>query len=98
MLDSFGDDVGGSTHCITDWCLDAVVPVKTVQGLANNKPWVTSEVNAALNRMKRAFKNKDPEEMRRAWRKLKICMKEAEDSYRMKLERKPQACGRSGGG
>lgn len=61
MMDSFGDDIEGSTHCIVDYlnfCLDAVAPVKTVQCFANNKPWVTSEVKAVLNRKKRAFKNK----------------------------------------
>lgn len=44
-----------------------------------------------LNWKKRAFKNKDPGEMRRAQRELKNCIKEAEDSYRMKLERRLQA-------
>ena len=40
MLDSFGDDIEGSTNCITDYfnfCLDAVVPVKTVKCFVNNK-------------------------------------------------------------
>lgn len=79
MLDSFGDDIEGSTHCITNYlnfCLDAVIPVKPVKCFPNNKPWITSEVKAVLNRKKRAFKNKDPEEMRRAQRELKICIKE----------------------
>lgn len=80
MLDSFGDDIEGPTHCITDYltfCLNAVIPVKKVKCFPNNKPWITSEVKAVLNR--------------RAQRELKICMKEATDSYRMKLERRLQA-------
>lgn len=75
MLDSFGEDIEGSTHYIRDYlnfCLDAVVPVKTVRCFENNKPWVvTSEVKAVLNRNKMAFKIKDPEGMRRAQRELK---------------------------
>lgn len=41
-----------------------------------------------LNWKKTAFKNKDPEEMKRAQRHLKNCMRKAKDSYRKKLERK----------
>lgn len=93
MLDPFGDDIVGSSHWITDYlnfCLDVVVPIKTVKCFVNNKSWVTSEVKAVLNRKKRTFKNKDFEEMRRAQRELKDCIKEAKDSYRRKLERKLQ--------
>lgn len=82
MLDSFVDDIEGSTHCLMDYltfCLDAVIPVKTVKCFPNNKPQITSGVKAVLNRKKRAFKNKDHEEMR-AQRELKICIKEAKDS------------------
>ncbi len=94
LFDSFGEDIEGSTHCITDYltfCMDAVVPVKTIHCFPNNKPWITSEVKAVLNRKKRAFKNKDPEEMKRAQRELKNCIREAKDSYRKKLERRLQA-------
>ena len=51
---------------------------------------MTSDVKAVLNRKKQVFKNKDPEEMRRALRELKDCIREAIDSYRQKLERKLQ--------
>lgn len=94
MLDSYGDDIEGSTHCITDYlnfCLDAVIPVETVHCFPNNKPWITSEVKAVLNRKKRVFKNKDPEEMRRAQKELEDSITEAKDSYRRKLEKRLQA-------
>lgn len=69
-----------------NFCMDQVVPVKTVRCFSNNKPWITCEVKAVLNRKKRAFRSRNYEEMREAQKELKICLKEAKEAYRRKLE------------
>ncbi|TWW68197.1 putative RNA-directed DNA polymerase from transposon BS [Takifugu flavidus] len=65
---------------ITDW--------DTVQCYPNNKPWVTQEVKDVLNKKKKAFRNKDREEMKEAQREVKRCLKEAKNIYRKKVEKK----------
>lgn len=69
-----GDDVEGAAQCITDYmnfCADVVVPVRTVKCFTNNKPWVTKEGKAVLNRRKRAFRGRNREEKREAQNALK---------------------------
>ncbi|KAI4873044.1 hypothetical protein NFI96_028699 [Prochilodus magdalenae] len=44
------------TSCVTDYinfCVDSVVPSKTIRCFANNKPWVTSNLKHLLNQKKR---------------------------------------------
>lgn len=79
------------THCLTDYlnfCVDMVVPTKTVRCYPNNKPWITQKVKDVLNRKKKAFKTKDKEEMKDAQREVKRCLKEAKESYRRKVQKK----------
>lgn len=56
----------------------------------NNKPWVTSDVKALLNRKKRAFKEVDQTKLRHVQGELKIKLKEAREEYMKKGERKLQ--------
>lgn len=91
LLESHGEDIEGVTQCLTEYmnfCMDTVVPVRTVSCFPNNKPWVTSEVKAVLNKNKKAFKNRNHEEMRQVQRELNLCLKEAMEEYRRKLESK----------
>lgn len=86
IVGSHGDDVEGAAQCITDYmnfCTDVVVPVRTVKCFTNNKPWVTKEVK---NRKKRAFRGRNREEMREAQNELRLCLREAKEAYRRKLE------------
>lgn len=80
LLKSHGEDIEGQTHYLTDYlnfCLVVVAPAKTVHCYLNNKPWVTQEVKAVLNRKKVAFRSKDREAMKSAQREVKQCLKEA---------------------
>ena len=89
LLKSHGEDLEGQTHCLTDYlnfCLDVVAPAKTVHCYPNNKPWVTQEVKAVLNRKKVAFRSKDREAIKTAQREVKQCLKEAKDIYRREVE------------
>ena len=39
------------------FCVDNIVPTKTVKIYPNNKPWVTKDVKSLLNRKKAALSN-----------------------------------------
>ncbi|KAI4892824.1 hypothetical protein NFI96_004611 [Prochilodus magdalenae] len=91
LQEPYGEDIEGITHCMTDYmnfCMDVVVPVKTVRCFANNKPWITSSVKGLLNKKKRAFKDNNQEELRSTQRELKVHLREAKESYRRKVEQK----------
>ena len=70
--------------------MDGIVPARTVRCYPNNKPWVTKDIKAILNKKKRAFRGGIKEELRDIQRDLKAKIKEAKDGYRRKLERKLQ--------
>ncbi|XP_036072236.1 uncharacterized protein LOC118599940 [Oryzias melastigma] len=91
LLKQHGEDLEEQTHCLTgylNFCLDVVSPQKTVRCYPNNKPWVTQEVKAALNRKKVAFMKKDKEAMLSAQREVKHRLKEGKDTFRRKVEKK----------
>ncbi|KAI4885626.1 hypothetical protein NFI96_005523 [Prochilodus magdalenae] len=91
LQEPYGEDIEGITHCMTDYmnfCMDVVVPVKTVCCFANNKPWITSSAKGLLNKKKRAFKDNNQEQLRSTQRELKVHLREAKESYRRKVEQK----------
>lgn len=67
-------------------CVDVVVPARTVRCFANNKPGVMQEVKAVLNRKKLAFRSRNKEEKREAQQEFRLCLKEAKEAYKRKLE------------
>ena len=86
-------DLEEATHCMTDYlnfCMDVVVPTRTVRCFPNNKPWITSNVKALLNRKKMAFKEGNQAELRQVQGELKVRLKEAKEDYRKKVEQKLQ--------
>lgn len=88
-----GEDLEEVTHCTTDYlnfCMDVVVPTRTVRCFPNNKPWITSNVKTLLNRKKRAFREGNQAELRRVQGELKVRLKEAKEEYRKKVEQKLQ--------
>lgn len=55
---SHGEDINSLTHCITDYisfCVENTVPSKRVRFFPNNKPSVTPNLKALLNKKKRTF-------------------------------------------
>ncbi|TWW59213.1 hypothetical protein D4764_06G0007430 [Takifugu flavidus] len=81
-------DLDGLTDCVSDYikfCTENSVPTKKVRCYPNNKPWVTSDLKALLNK-KRAFTAGDQAELRRVQKELKHSLKESKDTYRKKLE------------
>ncbi|TWW59307.1 hypothetical protein D4764_06G0008370 [Takifugu flavidus] len=89
LCEPHGEDLDGLTDCVSDYikfCTENSVPTKKVRCYPNNKPWVTSDLKALLNKKKRAFTAGDPAELRRVQKELKRSLKESKDTYRKKLE------------
>ncbi|KAI3367054.1 hypothetical protein L3Q82_009687, partial [Scortum barcoo] len=75
--------------CTTDYinfCMDTVVPVRSVRCFANNKPWVTSDIKGLLNQKKKAIKDGDTQELKQIQKELRVQLREAKEQYRRKIE------------
>ena len=93
LCEPFGENIDGLTECITDYiyfCVDSIVPARTMRYNPKNKPWVTKDIKAILNQKKRAFSGGNREELRDIQREPNNKIKEAKEGYRRKLERKLQ--------
>ncbi|XP_016522199.1 uncharacterized protein LOC107834813 [Poecilia formosa] len=93
LCEPHGEDIDTMTNCITDYirfCEDTVTCTRTVRCFPNNKPWITSDLKALLNKKKMAFRVGDREEQRRVQRELKVTLRTCRDNYRRKLESKPE--------
>lgn len=56
------NNVDNVADCVTEYinfCVDMIIPCKTIKSFPNNKPWVTREIKIAINNKKSAFKNGD---------------------------------------
>lgn len=78
--------------CFINYCVDLVLPCKQVKVFANNKPWVTKEVKAAINRKKFAFFNGDVDQIKIAQKELKRVLRQSKRRYKDKLERSMDTC------
>ncbi|KAI3352640.1 hypothetical protein L3Q82_019221, partial [Scortum barcoo] len=79
--------------CTTDYinfCMDTVVPVRSVRCFANNKPWITSDIKGLLNQKKKAFKDGDTQELKQIQKELRVQLREAKEQYRRKIEQRMQ--------
>ena len=89
LCEPHGEDIDLMTDCITDYirfCEDTNMPARTVHCFSNNKPCITSDLKALLNKKKRAFRSGDREEQRRVQHKLIEMLRTCKDNYREKLE------------
>ncbi|CAM4530207.1 unnamed protein product [Leuciscus chuanchicus] len=83
------EDIDSLTHCITDYlnfCVENTVPTKKVLCFSNNKPWVTSELKALLNKKKRLVRSGGREELRRVQKQIRREVRKGKISYREKVE------------
>ncbi|XP_013890172.1 uncharacterized protein LOC106537333 [Austrofundulus limnaeus] len=89
MCDSYGEDIDGLTHFITDYvnfCVENTVPTRTVRCFSNNKPWINPDIKALLKEKKRAFRSGNKEEMKAVQRELRRKIRDGKESYRKKME------------
>lgn len=70
-----------------NFCVDSCVPRKTVKVFANNKPWVTKNIKEVLNRKKKAFQEKNKEQLREVQKELKKVIREGKEKYKQKIEK-----------
>ena len=81
------------TDCITEYirfCEHTTMPTQTVRCFPNNKPWITNDLKALLNKKKSAFSSGDREELMRVQHELRDMLRACKDTYRRKLEDKLQ--------
>lgn len=75
-----GGDIVWLTECITDYinfCVDCIVPARTVTCYANNKPWITKDIKDILNDKKRVFRDGNRDEGKGVQGVLKLKIREA---------------------
>lgn len=84
--DSDLDSISDKVTCYINYCVESVIPCKKVKVFPSNKPWVTSEVKAAINRKKAAFYSGDKERVKDAQRELKVVIRQGKRKYKEKVE------------
>ena len=69
-----------------NFCVDNLIPSKTVAIFPNNKAWVTKELKEVLNKKKRIFFTGSESEKKEANREVKHAIKTAKLKYKNKVE------------
>lgn len=93
--DCESDGLDGSVESVTGcihFCVDMIIPCKTIKVFSNNKPWVTKEIKGAINEKKAAFRSRDRERMREAQKNLKQAIRLGKKNYKDKAKKKLQDC------
>jgi len=50
-----GDYISAMTECVTDYinfCVESIVPTRTIRHFPNKKPWITSDLEKLMNMKK----------------------------------------------
>ena len=71
-----------------NFCVDNIIPSKTVTIFPNNKPWITKELKEILNKKKRIFFTGSESEKKEVNREVKRAIKTAKLKYKNKVEEK----------
>ncbi len=88
LTEQYGEGIERLTHCITgyiNFCVDKVVSARTATVSRTIKPWITRNIKALLNEIKRAF-TEDMEEFKHIQRELRGKIKEGMDIYIFNLK------------
>ncbi len=82
-------ELNKTTETITDYikfCVETVVPKKEVIHFPNNKPYITKEVKACINKKKLAFKQRDRAGAAAAQKELNVVLRKAREKHRNAIE------------
>ena len=94
LVEPYGEDLDSMTDCIKEhirFCEHTTMPTRTVHFFPNNKPWITNDLKALLNKKKKKmFRSGDSEELRRVQHELRDILRACKDAYRRTLEAKLQ--------
>ncbi len=75
-----------SVTCFIRKCVEEVVPTKTIRVYPNQKPWINSDVRAALSARTSAFKSGNFDDRKQASYDLRKSIKAAKRQYKNKVE------------
>ncbi len=75
-----------SVTCFIRKCIEDVVPTKTICVYPNQKPWINSDVRAALSAWTSAFKSGNFDDRKQASYDLRKSIKAAKRQYKNKVE------------
>ncbi len=75
-----------SVTCFIQKCVEDVVPTKTIRVYPNQKPWINSDVRAALSAWTSAFKSGNFDDRKQASYDLRKSTKAAKRQYKNKVE------------
>jgi hypothetical protein len=71
-----------------NFCVESIIPLKTVKVYPNNKPWITKAVKDVINRKKQIFGQGDKIKLREVQVELKRIIKIEKEKYKIKIEQK----------
>lgn len=80
------NDLCDAVSSYINFCVDSIIPSKTVVMYPNNKPWVTKELKAVINKKKKIFYTGDPLEKKAVSREVRNEIRKAKIQYRDKIE------------
>ena len=69
-----------------NFCVDTIVPRKTIKIYANNKPWVTKNIKGVLNKKKVAFINNE-DQTKLIQKEVKHVIRKGKEEYKKKVEK-----------
>ncbi len=75
-----------SVTCFIRKCIEDVVPTKTIRIYPNQKPWIKSDVRAALSARTSAFKSGNSDDRKQASYDLRKSIKADKQQYKNKVE------------
>ncbi len=81
-IEAYSDTV----TCFIRKCVEDVVPTKTIRIYPNQKPWINSDVRAALSARTSAFKSGNFDDQKQASYDLRKSIKAAKRQYKNKVE------------
>ena len=83
-LNELTDAVG----CYVHFCVECIIPQKTVKVFPNNKPWITKAVKDVINKKKQIFGQGDNIKLKEVQKELKRAIKMEKEKYKTKIEHK----------
>ena len=93
MLISANNDVCSATETISDYiafCIESVIPTKTIKLYPNNKPWITKSLKSTINEKKLAFRSGDRIKQKEVQKKLKGELRKGMLEYKEKVQKEFQ--------
>ena len=82
------NDLTDTIGCYINFCVECIIPQKTVKVFPNNKPWITKAVKDVINKKKQVFGQGDKSKLKVVQKELDRIIKIEKEKYRTKIEQK----------